>query len=139
MDQNRRTQSADPKKKNQKKSLGIEVRKYMSQAGLTKSRLAIRSELEPSYIWQLVNDRIQSPSVGKLVKLCLALQLSKRESKRLLSIANRSFSPIKPQEKVYQKIIEMYYNSGTRATVHDEMWLEEAYDELQKYGLEDFS
>lgn len=139
MDQNRRIQSVDPKKESKKKSLGTELRKYMSQAGLTKSRLTIRSELEPSYIWQLVNDRIQSPSVGKLVKLCLALQLSKRESKRLLSIANRSFSPIKPQEKVYQKIIEMYYNSGTRATVHDEMWLEEAYDELQKYGLEDFS
>ena len=139
MDQNRRIQSVDPKKESKKKSLGTELRKYMSQAGLTKSRLAIRSELESSYIWQLVNDRIQSPSVGKLVKLCLALQLSKRESKRLLSIANRSFSPIKPQEKVYQKIIEMYYNSGTRATVHDEMWLEEAYDELQKYGLEDFS
>lgn len=138
MDQNRRIQSVDPKKESKKKSLGTELRKYMSQAGLTKSRLAIRSELEPAYIWQLVNDRIQSPSVEKLVQVCLALQLSKRESKRLLAIAHRAFSPNNLQDKGYQQIIDLYY-SKSRNEITDKMWLCEAHEKLTKAGLKDFS
>lgn len=53
-------------------SLGDELRRARTDAGLTQEELAGKAKLDRAYISQLENDR-KSPTVDTLFRLCRAL------------------------------------------------------------------
>ena len=90
-------------------SFGLYLDYYTQRAGISQNTLANCARVNQSWLNRLANDKIKDTSVGELLCLCLALRLSVKESKDLLSRKARAFSPADPMHGVYLKLIEEYH------------------------------
>ena len=90
-------------------SFGSYLDFYTQRAGISQNTLANCARVNQPWLNKLVNGKIKDTSVGELLCLCLALRLSVKESKDLLSRKARAFSPADPMHGVYLKLIEEYH------------------------------
>lgn len=65
------------------------LEKLMKQKKASKTRLIKRSNIEKSYIYQILNGR-RNPSRDKIVRIALATNLSLDETQKLLTMGNKS-------------------------------------------------
>ena len=90
-------------------SFGLHLNYYTQRAGISQNTLANCARVNQPWLNKLSNGKIKDTSVGELLCLCLALRLSVKESKDLLSRKARAFSPAEPMHGVYLELIEEYH------------------------------
>ncbi|MBQ7923388.1 MAG: helix-turn-helix transcriptional regulator [Clostridia bacterium] len=107
---------------------------YMSRKNWSQSQLASRARLNQSQINKIINCSNRSTKMNCLVCICLALQLSVKESIDLLSRIERAFSPANPVHRIYLEVIDMY--AKMELISDDEDMLMDADDYLEEKGVE---
>lgn len=103
---------------------------YMKRKGWSQSTLAQYARLSQSNVCKIINGNYERTKMESFVSLFLVLQLTVKESKDLLSRAERAFSPSSELHTVYKDLIWYY------STVHDDTDILTMLDYADKYLMD---
>ena len=103
---------------------------YMNRKGWNQSTLAQYARLSQSNVCKIINGNYERTKIESFVSLFLVLQLTVKESKDLLSRAERAFSPASELHTVYKDLIWYY------ATLHDDTDILTMLDYADKYLMD---
>jgi len=92
-------------------SFGKSLAVLIKWRGLTNESLAEKALLEPMMIQRMRNDYNQAWNLGKVVALCVGLQLPPYMSLPLITKAGLSFKGGNEEHLIYQHILTTRYNS----------------------------
>ncbi len=107
---------------------------YLERRNWSQSRLAACARISQPQINKIINGRINNIEIDILICICLALQLSTKESVDLLARASRAISPASICYHAYYELIDIYSKKEIVSDKIDD-FLSDADEYLKKRKL----
>ncbi len=89
-------------------SLKEYVQQLLKEKGWKQDKLVACARVSQSRLSKIIHGRIRNVDVGTLISMCLALQLNKEQSIILLSLSERTISPVDECRDSYFELIDIY-------------------------------
>ncbi len=114
---------------------------YSQKVGLSERKLAHCARINQQWLNKISNGQIEKLDVETLVRLCLVLGLTEKESVDLMARRERALSPASPLHKAYRELFHIYLKKDINYTGGEadlEKILDEADEYLEKHGFAPF-